>query len=209
MKYLLQITSGRGPAECCWVVSQLARYLINEVSRNNFQAELTEAVPGKTSGTLSSAVITVQGDDNLADFLSAWEGSVQWIGTSMFRPGHKRKNWFVGVKLLQPVSPASWNRDEVKVATMRSSGPGGQHANKTETAIRVTHIPTGMSVISQDERSQHMNKKKALERLQQLLADKEHQAEKDFDQRCWKEHNGIERGNPVHVFSGSRFRMRK
>ena len=128
MKYMMQITSGRGPAECCWVVSQLVHYLINEVSRNSFQAELTEAVPGKTSGTLSSAVITVQGDDDPADLLSEWEGSVQWIGTSMFRPGHKRKNWFVGVKLLQPVSPASWNRDEVKVATMRSSGPGGQHA---------------------------------------------------------------------------------
>ena len=59
MKYIVQITSGRGPAECCWVVAQLARYLINEMARHNFHAELTDAVSAKSSNTLSSAIIIV------------------------------------------------------------------------------------------------------------------------------------------------------
>ena len=60
--------------------------------------------------------------------------SVQWIGTSMFRPHHKRKNWFFSVRVLKPVAETKWNAGEIRIERMRSSGPGGQHANKTGAA---------------------------------------------------------------------------
>ncbi len=205
----LQITSGRGPEECRWVVSQLVQYLMDKASQYKIHTELVEAIPGTFPGTLSSALIAIEGGNSITEFIASWEGSVQWIGTSMFRPNHKRKNWFVSVKVLEPVTQEDWKACDIRVERMRSSGPGGQHANKTETAIRVTHVPTGLSAISQEERSQHLNKKLALSRLQELLRQKEGEAKMNFDQMRWSRHNGIERGNAVHVFVGKKFKLKK
>jgi peptide chain release factor len=203
----LQITSGRGPEECCWVVFQLVKYLQGIASQNRLRTKLIEATPGKYRDTLSSALLAVEGDHDISSFLESWEGSVQWIGTSMFRPRHKRKNWFVSVRVLKPVPETKWNAGEIKIERMRSSGPGGQHANKTESAIRVTHLPTGLSAISQEERSQHSNKKLALLRLDELLLKNAHRAQKSFDDTCWSGHNHVERGNAGHVFSGRKFSL--
>ena len=209
MIYWLQITSGRGPEECRWVVSQLVKYLINSASQQKVDAELIEATPGSLQGTLSSALIAFEGDHNITSFISDWEGSVQWIGRSMFRPKHKRKNWFVSVKALKPVVQAEWKTEDIRFERMRSSGPGGQHANKTETAIRVTHLPTGLCAISQEERSQYLNKKLALVRLKDLLRKKNDQARSNSDQKRWNRHNSVERGNATHVFSGKKFNLNK
>lgn len=208
MMYWLQITSGSGPEECRWVVSQLVSYLIDRASNHKFHTALIETVPGNVPGTLSSAVIAMEGENTLTEFVSAWEGTIQWIGTSMFRPDHKRRNWFVSVKVFEPVRQEDLRAEDIRVECMRSSGPGGQHANTTETAIRVTHTPTGLSAISQEERSQHLNKKLARARLEELLRLKEHQARTDLNHKCWNQHRSIERGNAVHVFTGKRFRLK-
>ena len=205
----LHITSGRGPEECCWVVSQLVQYIIDNASQYKLHTELLESIPGTSPGTLSSALLAVEGADDPTDFIKKWEGSVQWVGTSMFRPNHKRKNWFVSVEALEPLTREEWKTDDIRVERMRSSGPGGQHVNKTESAIRVTHVPTGLTAISQEERSQHLNKKLALARLEELLQLKESQNKIDFDQMRWGRHNSIERGNAVHVFEGKNFRLKK
>lgn len=207
MIYWLQITSGRGPEECRWVVSQLVKYLINSASQQKLNAELIEAIPGSLHGTLSSALIAFEGDHAITDFISNWEGSVQWIGKSMFRPKHKRKNWFVSVEVLKPVVLTEWKTEDIRFERMRSSGPGGQHANKTETAIRVTHLPTGLRAISQEERSQYLNKKLALIRLKDLLQKRDDQVRSNSDQKRWSRHNTVERGNAVHVFSGKKFNL--
>ncbi len=201
----LQISSGRGPAECCWVVARLAGFLIDEAGKLRMRAELLEAVPGDLPGTFRSALVAVTGEESLDGFIADWQGAVQWIGKSMFRPHHKRKNWFVDVKAFAPLEHAPWRAGDIRVDRMRSSGPGGQHVNKTESAIRVTHSPTGLCAVSQEERSQHLNKKLAMARLQELVRRRANQSEKRLDRRRWDRHNGIERGNAVHVFRGSKF----
>jgi len=96
-----------------------------------------------------------------------------------------------------------------KFESMRPSGPGGQHVNKTETAVRVTHIPTGLRAISQAERSQHLNKRIALARLDQLLRRKELKAEAKQTRIRWREHDLLDRGNAVHLFREEEFNFIK
>jgi peptide chain release factor len=205
----LQISSGRGPQECCWVVSRLATFLMAEAGKAGLRAKLVEAIPGDLPGTLRSALVAVEGGAGLDGFIDNWQGAVQWIGKSRFRPHHKRKNWFVDVKAFEPVDHAPWQAKDIRVDRMRASGPGGQHVNKTESAVRVTHILTGLSAISQGERSQHLNKKLAMARLQAMMRRREDQAEKGLDRRRWDRNNGIERGNAVHVFRGSTFKFER
>jgi peptide chain release factor len=205
----LQISSGRGPAECCWVVTRLAGFLVDEAGKLGLRAELIEAISGDLPGTLRSVLVAVEGKDGTDGFIGNWQGAVQWIGKSMFRPHHKRKNWFVAVKAFEPPEHAPWRSGDIRVDRMRSSGPGGQHVNKTESAVRVTHIPTGLCAVSQEERCQHLNKKLAMARLLELIRGRADQAERQMERRRWQQHNGIERGNAVHVFRGRKFRFER
>ena len=202
----LQITSGRGPRECCWVVFQLTHFLTRLAGRKGLKTDLIEAIPGDYPNSLKSALISVEGSQEVNDFVQHWEGIIQWIGRSPFRPNHKRKNWFVGVTTLTPMPPESIDSRDFRFERMRASGPGGQHVNKTETAIRVTHVPTGLCAVSQAERSQHLNKNIALARLDRLLRRKEQEAEAKQTRIRWRQHDRLERGNAAHLFTGEKFR---
>ncbi len=203
----LQITSGRGPEECCWVVARLSECIAREAGKMKIKARRLEAVPGARPGTLKSALFALEGEQ-IPAFASQFEGTVQWIGKSMFRPGHKRKNWYAGVNVLSPPDVMSWSEKELRIEKMRSSGPGGQHANKTETAIRVTHIPTGVSAFAQEERSQHLNRTLALSRLHESLKQKEREAVMRAQNDRWSRHNRLERGNPVRIYEGKNFQLK-
>jgi len=201
----LQISAGRGPQECCWVVFQLVHYLVQAAGEMGLQAELLEVVAGDSPNTYRSALLALEGDNRVGDFVKHWQGTVQWIGQSPFRPNHKRKNWFVSVTALLAMEPEKMNLDEIKFEHMRASGPGGQHVNKTESAVRVVHLPTGLSAISQTERSQYFNKKLALARLAELLRQKAQAAQAGLEQKRWQQHNRLERGNAAHLFKGNNF----
>jgi len=204
---LIQITSGRGPVECAWVAAQLVEVLLMEARGAELNAELIETEPGPEAGTLLSALIHLSGDE-CAAFAATLEGTVQWIGTSRFRPENKRKNWFVGVRRVPvPVTPVFSERD-VRIEVMRASGPGGQHVNTTESAVRAVHVPTGLVAIARDERSQIANRKRALERLAILV---HRSGERQLDaarQQRWEGHDQLERGNPIRVYEGADFRTR-
>lgn len=203
----LQITSGRGPEECGWVVARLLSHLQVCAQAVGLTVRILESVKGDGRGTLKSVWLALEGE--CADaFAEVWEGTVQWIGESMFRPGHKRKNWFVGVYALKPMDTDCFLDESYKIETMRSSGPGGQHVNKTESAVRITHIPSGLSAMAQEERSQHMNKKLALSRLDALLKQKTLEKKDQTNKMLWSCHNQLERGKPVKVFKGKNFKER-
>jgi peptide chain release factor len=202
----LQITSGQGPTECCWVVARLLGVLEREAAAAGLSFRVLETTAGDEPGTLRSALVALEGDGPVA-FVEAWRGTVQWAGRSPYRPHHKRKNWFVGVEgFAPPGERPSWKEEELRVDVMRSSGPGGQHVNKTSSAVRVTHLPTGLSAIAREERSQHRNRRLALARLAEAFAGRAAAAEGDAKRRRWAQHQGLERGNARRVFEGADFR---
>jgi peptide chain release factor len=197
----LLVTSGRGPAECRLAVDVVWKMIVAE----------TQAV-GVDAGTIlgdnhpqghgpASVVVTLDGpDEAVADILARWSGSVQWIAQSPIRRNHKRKNWFVSVSEL-PLTPEDIELDESEVTfeAFRAGGPGGQHQNTTDSAVRAAHAGTGIAVTCRDQRSQHQNKKVALRRLAAAVKsrnDLDRGAIRDLAQ---ERHNNLERGNPVRV----------
>lgn len=196
---IMQITSGKGPAECERVVARLLEKIVKAAERERLSTETIELVPGKPDDTLLSALIRVTGNGAIL-FCASWEGTVQWIAQSPFRKNHKRKNWFAGITVYDVAAFPPWNEKEVSYQTMRASGPGGQHVNKTESAVRATHVPTGISVTASDERSQMMNKKSATERLKNKLLSTHVEENSWHVKSKWQEHNELVRGDAKHVF---------
>ncbi|WP_224994459.1 peptide chain release factor H [Cesiribacter sp. SM1] len=203
---LIQITSGRGPAECCWVVAQVLKLLLQEARMKGLEPVVIGREPAMENGTLYSAAVKLEGQ-GVAEFLQQWEGSVLWVGQSPYRRHHKRKNWFVGISRLALAEGGYMLRDhDIRYEATRAGGPGGQHVNKVSTAIRATHLPTGLSVMASDHRSQLQNKKAARERLSHLLAGQRLRHQQESIQANWQQHNELARGNPVRVFRGSDFK---
>jgi peptide chain release factor len=206
----LQITSGRGPAECQLAVVKLANVLTKEARKQGLACAALDVVEGRERGAALSALLSLEGDD-ARRFASRNRGSVLWICPSPLRPGHKRKNWFVGVEVLAPpnAGDTTLRLADVVFEAMRASGPGGQHVNKTESAVRATHRPTGLVATAREERSQAMNKKLALARLAGMLAEGAQAAKADADRDRWAQHDALERGRPVRTFEGASFKERR
>ncbi|MCU4174874.1 peptide chain release factor H [Carboxylicivirga sp. N1Y90] len=209
MEKIIQITSGRGPAECCWVVAQILKIIIKEASTNNLNYTILHREEGIESRTLYSVTIQLDGT-NVNNFIKQWAGTIQWIGQSEYRKYNKRKNWYVAINELQFVKEIIQITDrDIAYQAIRSGGPGGQHVNKVSTAIRATHIPTGLQVVSSESRSQLQNKKLAKERLFQLLKLEQVNQKKALVKENWQNHNEIVRGNPIKTFVGSDFKVQK
>lgn len=201
-KYYIQITSGRGPVECCRVVVLVMQKIIGQAKSLGFNAEIVEHEDGPQDGCMFSVTLSVASED-LTPFIKEWEGSVLWIAQkNPFRPWHRRKNWFVGVHFFKPMEANKTDERDIVYETLRSSGPGGQNVNKVETAVRATHLPSGLSVLASDMRTQVQNKKLARERLVMKLSviEEEKQMRQTYD--VWMNHNTLERGNPVKRFKG-------
>jgi peptide chain release factor len=208
MEKIIQITAGRGPAECTWVVAQVLKKVLDEAQEQGLETILLQREIGEENGTIETATISVKGENAIA-FANSWIGTIQWIGQSQFRKMHKRKNWFIGIFEIEPQKNTSISENDIQYQAMRSSGAGGQHVNKVSSAIRATHIPTGIAVVSMDSRSQHQNKKLATERLLKKLEDETLQQLKNHVGKQWENQLNIQRGNPVRVFSGTDFKKNK
>ena len=205
---IIQISAGQGPAECAWVVARLLKMLLITLRESEFKVTEVSREKGPENGTINSVSLFLQGY-KLSEFLSDWKGSIQWIGKSPYRKFHKRKNWFVGVEVFDLKKLQQFNPKELKFETFRSSGSGGQHVNKVETAVRAIHIPSGISTVVSATPSQSMNKKIAIEKLKIEL--EKHQTEQlsALSSKKWKAHKQLARGNPVRVYEGHKFTRKK
>ncbi|MGO4288400.1 peptide chain release factor H [Chitinophaga sp. RAB17] len=195
---IIQITSGRGPAECCRVVARVQELIIKQARATDISIQVLENIKGDINGTLLSATLLAKGSQ-LTTFLKEWEGTVQWIAQSPYRKFHKRKNWFVGVSVFDVKKQLQWNPKDVTLETCRAAGPGGQHVNKVETAVRGIHRPSGLQVLAMDSRSQLQNKQLCLERLEAKFLAWQTGLLVSQQQDQWQEHNELERGQAVKV----------
>ncbi len=203
-KMIIQITSGKGPAECCRVVACIQCLMMKQAKQQGIELQVLENKPGDLNSTLLSSTMMAAGD-NVEVFVEEWTGTIQWIAQSPYRKYHKRKNWFVGVAAFDVKELIQWNPKDVKLETCRSSGPGGQNVNKVETAVRGTHLPSGLQMMAMDTRSQLENKKLCLARLEaRILVWKTEQLVAQ-QQSQWLEHNALERGNPVKTIKAELF----
>ncbi|OMQ20837.1 peptide chain release factor H [Serratia oryzae] len=199
---LLQISAAHGPDECCLAVSLALRQFYQEADALQVELHEIERESGRLAGTLRSVLLALNGE-SAEQLAERWCGTLQWICESPWRKGRARKNWFIGAARFSPA--AMPKESEIRFETLKSSGPGGQHVNKTESAIRATHLASGISVKVQTERSQHANKRLAClliaHRLEQL---KQQRLDEQRAQRRLFHHQNV-RGAPVRIFKGNDF----
>ncbi len=155
-------------------------------------------------------MVLVYGDQRYA-FGASWTGTIQWRMGSQLRQNHKRRNWFVGVfSIPNPAHvPRFIQPQDVTISTMRAGGPGGQHQNTTDSAVRAVHKPSGLTVAVRDGRSQHRNKALAIERLENLMNAATLMEEETHKNAQHDLHKHLERGNPIRRFEGKNFVERK
>lgn len=199
---LLQLSAGQGPDECALAVAKALPRLMVEAAVARVEVRVLEEESGVSRGTLRSVLLALQGE-GAAALAEAWSGSLLWICASPYRPSNGRKNWFFGGALFAP-PPASLE-GEIRFETLRSSGPGGQHVNTTDSAVRATHLASGISVKVQSERSQHANKRLALLLIARRLAECTEEANEQLRAERRLRHHRLERGNPRRTFRGERF----
>jgi peptide chain release factor len=205
----IQISSGRGPAECAKAINLFFnKILIKLFNENKIGYRVISSENDLYKDTLKSILIYIKESNNLS-FINHYEGTIQWINSSPFRKGHKRKNWFFNLIIFNEPKNYTFSLNDIKTETTHSSGPGGQNVNKVETAVKIIHLPTGITVNSQEERSQALNKKLALAKLEKKICSlNDNQIEKKKTE-LWQQHNSLERGNAVKVYIGDKFILKK
>jgi peptide chain release factor 2 len=196
---LVTVNAGAGGTDAQDWAEMVLRMMMRWAERRGLQVELLEASPGEEAG-IKSATFRAKGE-NAYGLFSAEKGVHRLVRLSPFDAAHRRQTSFAGLEVapvVEDVGDIEIEDDDLQIDTYRASGAGGQHVNKTDSAVRITHRPSGIVVQCQNERSQSANKDTAMKMLRAKLLERE-EAKR-------REEIAAERGEAQDVNFGSQIR---
>jgi peptide chain release factor 2 len=196
---LVTVNAGAGGTDAQDWAEMLLRMEMRWAERRGFDVELLEASPGEEAG-IKSATFMVKGE-NAYGLFGSEKGVHRLVRLSPFDAAHRRQTSFAGVEVspvVEGIGEIEIDDDDLQIDTYRASGAGGQHVNKTDSAVRITHKPTGIVVQCQNERSQSSNKAEAMTMLRSKLL--------ELEERKRREEIAKEKGEAQDVNFGSQIR---
>jgi peptide chain release factor 2 len=207
---ILSINAGAGGTESCDWASMLLRMYQRWCESRGWEADLTDALPGEGAG-IKSATLLVKGEFAYGS-CKAERGVHRLVRISPFDSNKRRHTSFASVDAIAEIEETPELQippTEFKVDTYRSGGKGGQNVNKVETAVRITHIPTGLVVASQSQRSQHQNRATAMTLLLSRIYAQRVDEQKQEMERFYGEKGSVSWGNQIRSYVFQPYRMVK
>ena len=208
---ILSINAGEGGTEACDWANMLLRMYQRWAESRGWKTEVTDALPGEGAG-IKSATMLIEGE-NAYGFCKAERGVHRLVRISPFDANKRRHTSFASVDTIAELEEDNPDivipPNEFHVDTFRSGGKGGQNVNKVETAVRITHIPTGLVVASQTQRSQHQNRATAMRLLLSRIFAQRQDAAKAEMERFYGEKGSVSWGNQIRSYVFQPYRMVK
>jgi peptide chain release factor 2 len=207
---ILTIHPGAGGTESQDWAQMLLRMYLRYAERKGFKAEIIDQQPGDEAG-LKSATVTIEGDYAFGN-LSQESGIHRLVRISPFDANKRRHTSFASIFVTPEVDEdieITINPDDLRIDTYRASGAGGQHVNRTDSAVRITHLPTGIVVQCQNERSQHKNKAMAMKILLSRLYEVEKKKKNEKVEKLEDSKSDIAWGNQIRSYVLHPYRMVK
>lgn len=198
---IVEINAGAGGTESCDWAQMLLRMYLRWAQEHGFETEVLDEVPGEVAG-IKNVTFEVRGRYAYG-YLESERGVHRLVRISPFDANRRRHTSFCSVDVIPETDEADEvviNPEDLKIDTFRSSGAGGQHVNKTDSAVRILHIPTGIVVTCQNERSQHKNRASALKVLQARLLEMRRKDEQAKVAQLRGEQQSIEWGNQIRSY---------
>jgi peptide chain release factor 2 len=207
---IVSIHSGAGGTEAQDWADMLLRMYLRWSERKEFRTEIIDYLPGEEAG-VKSVTFTVNGDYAYG-YLKAESGIHRLVRISPFDAGKRRHTSFASVFVYPEIQEdivVEINEDDLRVDTFRSSGAGGQHVNKTDSAVRITHLPTGIVVQCQNERSQHKNRATAMKVLKARLYELKRKEQEEKMEQLHSTKKDIAWGSQIRSYVLQPYRLAK